>query len=362
MKVTILHDWLRSRGGAEEVLKELLHLYPEAPLYTLVDHLSPLIREELLGEKVPTTHWIQRVPTGLFPLLFPLLPTLFRGFKLPESDLIISSSWSFGKNILPPEGALHICYCHTPPRYIWDLYWEYRNQLPLPLRPFFGIMARYLRKQDLKFKVDQFIANSKFVAERIERIYRRKAKVIYPPVDLDRIQLGEEREREEFYLVVSRLVPYKKIDLIIEAFNSLGKELIIIGDGPQRKRLERLAGPTVQLLGYQSDGVVAEYYRRAKGFVYGALEDFGIAVVEAMGAGTPVVAYRVGGTGESVIDGVTGILYSEQSVAGLVEGVKRLEQQEWNREQIRAHALKFKPERFRQEFRQVVEELLERRG
>ena len=309
MKTAIIHDWLITNAGAEKVLKEIVELYPNADIFSLVDFLNNKNRIDILNGKYAKTSFIQNLPFAKkhFRNYLPLFPKAIESFDLNSYDLIISSSWAVAKGIKKNKKQTHICYCHTPIRYAWDLYSEYTSNLKQPKKFLVQQTLKYIKKWDIETldRVDYFIANSNFVRERIDRTYNRKAVVIYPPINIDKFTLY--KQKENFYLTASRLVPYKKTKLIVEAFTQMpNRRLVVIGNGEEFNSIKEIATPNIKLLGYQEDKILIKYMQRAKGFIYSAIEDFGIVPIEAMACGTPVIALNKGGTAETVIDGVNG--------------------------------------------------------
>lgn len=355
MKVAIVHDWLIGMGGAEKVVIELHKLFPDAPIYTSVvnyEKLDPLFKEMDIR-----TTFIQKLPLSKkkYNRYLPLFPLAFEAIDLREFDLIISSTASVGvKGVLRDSSSIHICYCHTPPRYAWDFYHEYLSYAGKIQKKVIPLLMHYLRQYDQSSsgRVDYFIANSSIVKERIKKIYRREAEVIFPPVDIERFQLSNERD--EYYLVVSRLVPYKKVDLVVQACNKLNKKLIVIGDGEESQRLKRLAGPTVEFLGYQLDEIVEEYMKKCKAFLFPGYEDFGIAPVEAQACGKPVIAFNKGGARDTVLHDKTGILFEEQTVDSLVNALIKFENTNFISEDIRSHAEQFSVSNFRENIKKII--------
>lgn len=336
MKFALVHEWLtpKATGGSELVVREILQ-HINCDLYALIDFESTNPQSYLFGRKIGTT-FLQNLPlarNGVQKYL-PLLPLAIEQLDLRDYDVILSSSHAVAKGVLSSPQQLHICYCHTPMRYAWDLTFDYLRHSVMGRGPQ-GWVTRYLLHQLRQWdtisanRVDYFIANSHHTAKRIWRCYRREAEVIYPPVNIERFPFSEQKE--DFYLTVSRLVSYKQVSLIVEAFNQLGYPLVAIGDGPELEAIRLMAKPNVQILGFQSDEVVAQYMAKAKAFVYAACEDFGIALVEAMAGGTPVIAYGAGGALETVRDirkhpqDGTGLFFREQSPAALIEAVKIFE-------------------------------------
>jgi len=357
LKIAIVHDWLVTNAGAEKVLKEIISLYPDADIFSLVDFLSDMEREELLAGKSVTTSFIQQLPLAHkhFRNFLPLFPKAIESLDLSGYDLVISSSWAVAKGVKKPQSAHHICYCHTPIRYAWDLYNEYTASLSQPKKFLVQKSLSYIRKWDLETldRVDHFIANSHFVKERINRTYKRDAEVIYPPVNIEKFSLVEQKE--EFYLTASRLVPYKKTKLIVEAFNELPhKKLVVIGAGEEYEHIKAIAKENIQVLGYQEDAILVEYMQKARAFVYAAVEDFGIVPVEAMACGTPVIALGVGGTAESVVDGKTGVHFDKQNKESIKEAVKRFEGIEFDPTCIANYAQDFSSLKFQKKFQDFV--------
>lgn len=328
-RVAIVHDWLVTWAGAEKVLDILLARFPHAELFTTVCFLDETQVTALRGRTIRTS-FIQRLPGARrhYRRYLPLMPLAVEQFDLKGFDLILSSSHAVAKGVIPDPGAVHVCYCYSPMRYAWDMQHQYLRQTGA--RGLKGALMRWqlhkLRLWDFASaqRVDHFIAISHYIQRRIERFYRREAEVVYPPVETDRYR--HDRPRENYYLAASRLVPYKRLDLVIEAFNRMPeRELIVIGDGPERRRLEALAGPNVSLLGYQEDAVLIDYLERTRAFVFMAEEDFGILPVEAQAAGAPVIGYGVGGVAETVIDGLTGVHVPRQQAGALCQAVDMFE-------------------------------------
>ena len=362
MKIALIHDWLIVNAGAEKVIKEILEIFPNADIFSLVDFLNDKDRKDILQGKYAKTSFIQKLPKAKtkYRNYLPLFPLAIEQFNLNEYNLIISSSHAVAKGVLTNSNQIHICYCHTPIRYAWDLYHQYLKESNLN-RGFKGLFAKYflhkIRIWDVvsSSRVDYFIANSKYIAKRIKKIYRKDSVVIYPPVDVDKFDLNENKEN--FYLTVSRLVPYKKVDLIVEAFNKMpDKKLIVIGDGPDIDKIKSKANKNIEILGYQSFEVLKKYMETAKAFVFAAEEDFGILPIEAQACGTPVIAYRKGGVLETVIDGKTGIFFDEQNVTNIIKAVNYFEEIEdkFNLKDIRNNALKFSKEKFKKKLTNFI--------
>ncbi|HQF41477.1 MAG TPA: glycosyltransferase family 4 protein [Ignavibacteriaceae bacterium] len=364
MKIAIVHEWLVNYAGSEKVVESFTNIWPEADVFTLVDFLTDKERKIILKGKKAKTSFIQHLPFSKkkHRKYLPLFPKAIESFDLSKYDLIISSSHSVAKGVKTRKNQLHICYCHSPMRYAWDEADYYLSKANLN-RGIRGFLAKatinYLRKWDLRSadNVNYFIANSNYIAKKIKRIYNRDADVIYPPVDVNKFSL--QTQKEDFYLTASRLVPYKRIDLIMDAFARMpDKKLIVIGGGPEREKLKAKTTANISLIGYQKFESLREHMQKAKAFVFAAEEDFGIIVVEAMACGTPVIAGNFGGTIETVIDKKTGILFPEQTVDSIVEAVKNFEtmKKSINYSEVRAHSEKFSREIFERNIKNYVDE------
>jgi len=342
-------------AGAEKVLKAILEMYPDADIFSIVDFLSDVDRESVLGGRYATTSFIQKLPFAKkhFRNYLPLFPKAVESFDLSSYDIIISSSWAFAKGIKKDKNQLHICYCHTPIRYAWDLYDEYTSGLGFLKKQLVKSALGYIRKRDVdNSSVDFFIANSEFVKTRIAKTYGRDATVIYPPVNTRDFKLT--MAKSDYYLTASRLVGYKKTKLIVEAFVQNGKRLLVVGDGEELDSIKHMATPNIEVLGYRSRGELITLMQNAKAFVYAALEDFGIVPVEAMSCGTPIIAYGVGGVAESVIDEVCGLHFMEQSVDAINQTIDRFESMEFDPKRISEQADAFSRERFIGHFREFM--------
>lgn len=355
MKVALVHEWLTNWAGSEQVLAALAEVFPDAPIFTMVAD-ADLVRKHLPARRVHTS-FIQRFPkaTRLYQWYLPFMPLAVEQFDLREYDVVISSSHACAKGVLTRSDAVHICYCHTPIRYAWDMYQDYLNTTGRLQRWWARPLMHYLRLWDALAaqRVDRFVANSRAVAERIGKHYRQPADVVHPPVDTEYYTPGDSVE--DFYLVAGRLVPYKRVDLAVEAFTRLGKPLVVIGDGPERRRLEALAGSSVRFLGYQPRDVLRDHFRRCRALIFPGEEDFGIVPVEVQACGRPVVAYGRGGALDSVQDGVTGILFPQQTAESLMRAIERAERTEWDSRQIVAWAARFSTRRFQERMRGLVE-------
>lgn len=359
MKVALVHDFLTKLGGAERVLKIFADLYPEAPIYTL------LYDEKKCGSVFPKervrTSFLQKMPGVLRrrqKYLFPLMPRAIESLNLSEFDLVLSSSGAYSHGVLTASHAKHICYCHSPMRYAWDYTHEYIQEQRV------GGLKSWATKRmlsNVRFwdqvaadRTDFYIANSDHVRKRIKKYYRQNADVLYPPVDTKRFRVG--KSNEDFFLIVSTLTPYKKIELAVQLFNKVGKRLVIIGDGTHLEFLRTIAGPTVDVLGPKDDATVAEYMQNCRGFIMCGEEDFGIAPVEAIACGKPVLAYAKGGVLETVIPGVTGEFFYEPTIEAMEDGLGRLIINEPNFKPmtIRKHANQFGEEAFREGIQWLV--------
>lgn len=358
MKVALVHYWLVGMRGGEKVLEALCDLYPEADIFTLVADKSSLSKS-ILSHKI-TTSFLQRIG-GLknYQKMLPLMPLALESFDLSGYDLVISSEAGPAKGIIPPPDALHVCYCHSPMRYIWDLYPQYRASAGFIGRFLMSLTAPWLRAWDVttSMRVDHFIANSSYVAKRIERYYRRQSTVINPPVDVSQYAISDEVE--DFYLCAGQITPYKKIELAVEAFTRLGKRLIVVGGGAS-DALKKIAGPTIQFTGAVDDASLARYFARARALVYPGLEDFGIIPLESLASGRPVIAFAKGGALETVLDGRTGILFEEQTVEHLISAVERmeLEHESYDPEALRRFAMEFERSKFMTRLKSHLDHLL----
>ena len=361
-RVAVVHDWLPVYAGAERVLEQILRVLPDADLYSLIDFIPRGQRDFLNGIPVHTS-FIQRLPfaRSKYRYYLPLAPIAIEQFDLQQYDVVVSSSYVVAKGALTRADQLHVCYVHSPVRYAWDLHFQYLRQAGLT-RGLRSMLARlilhYIRLFDATTtnRVDVFVANSKTVARRIWKTYRRQAHVLYPPVDTEAFSLHPDKE--DFFVTVSRLVPYKRVDLIVEAFSEMpDKELYVIGDGPEFKRIQRMAGPNVTMLGYQPFEALRHYVQRARAFVYAAEEDFGIVAVEAQACGTPVIAYGRGGLAETVVPHETGVFFQEQTVDSLARAVQSFEALEDTIDpvRVRGHAEQFSADRFRREFDAIID-------
>jgi glycosyltransferase involved in cell wall biosynthesis len=361
MKIAIIHYWLVTMRGGERVLEDLCRIFPDADIYTHVvdrDAISP----ELASRRIFTT-FIARMPLArrLYRHYVGLMPLALEQLDLREYDIVISCESGPAKGVITGTDTLHICYCHSPMRYLWNMYHEYRNEVGFLGRSLMIPVFHYLRQWDYlsAARVDHFVANSNTVAARIAKYYRREAEVIHPPVDTE--LFSPVADRGDFYLFCGQLVGYKRADQAIEAFNRMGKKLVVIGTGPDEQRLRRLAGPTVKMLGAQPTEVLRDLYAKCRALIFPGEEDFGIVPLETMASGRPVIALDRGGVQDTVIDGQTGILYPDQTVEGLIAAVGRFEaaEQTFLPEALSAHASQFSRSAFRGAFSRLVERKLQ---
>jgi glycosyltransferase involved in cell wall biosynthesis len=355
-RVAVAHDWLTVPGGSELVVAELLEMFPAAELFTTVYDPAPW--PALIKSRPVHASFLNRIPgaTRHYPKLLPLMNRAFRSFDLSGFDLVLSSSHACAKNVRAPAGTLHVCYCHTPMRYAWDEgFLEGEDVSPL-IRPLLGPLLSRLRRQDLAGAAgpDVFVANSRYVAERIERYYGRTAEVVHPPVDVEHY-LGLSRTPEDYYLAFGRVVPYKRVDLAVDACGRLPRPLKVAGGGRALEAIRAGAGAGTEFLGKVSDEQRDRLLGGARALLFPGEEDFGIVPVEAQAAGLPVIAYGIGGAKETVRDGETGVLFDEQTPAGLAQAIERFEALELDTQTVRANAATFGRERFREEMAGVID-------
>ncbi|MGA5654610.1 glycosyltransferase family 4 protein [Rahnella contaminans] len=365
VSVGIVADWLVTFAGAEKVIAEFIKLYPESELYSVVDFLSDESRKQFYGKDVKTS-FIQRLPYAKtkYQQYLPLMPLAIEQLDITKHNIILSSSHAVAKGVLTGPDQLHISYVHSPIRYAWDFQHQYLREAGLD-KGLKGKLARWflhkIRIWDCRTAngVDHFIANSHFIARRIKKVYGRDADVIYPPVSVDRFTLQENKD--DFYFTASRMVPYKRIDIIVEAFSQMpDKKLVVIGDGSEMTKIKAKAGKNIEILGYQPDEVMQDHMRRAKAFVFAAEEDFGITPVEAQACGTPVIAFGKGGVLESIRPygevNPTGIFFAEQTADSLLRAVLHFEtlQGSFLPVNCRNNALRFSEERFHSELEDYI--------
>jgi glycosyltransferase involved in cell wall biosynthesis len=361
MKIAFVHEWLTTYAGSEKVLECMMAEFPDADIFCLIDFLPAQHRSFLQGKQVRTTY-MQRIPfvAKLYKFLLSLMPFAVEQFDLSGYDVVISNCHAVAKGVITGPDQLHICYCYSPMRYAWDLQAQYLNESGIRS----GVRSLIARWQLHRIRtwdhraaqnVDHFIACSAYIGRRIKKAYQRVSTVIYPNVAVEEFVIGGPRE--DFYLTSSRMVPYKKMHLVVEAFSKMpDRKLVVIGTGPQFERCKALATSNVTLLGYQPHSVLLRHMQRAKAFIFAAEEDFGITPVEAQACGTPVLAFDRGGASETVIDGVTGMLFREQSAEAIRQVVQEFEaiSSSFDPEVVRENALRFSSERFRDEFRRYV--------
>lgn len=356
MKVALVHDWLTGMRGGERVLEVLCRLYPDATLHTLIHNrgaMSPTIEAMRIVESdLPRWPLARRH----FRVYLPFFPRLIEQFDLSGYDLVVSSSHCVAKGVIPPAGVPHICYCHTPMRYVWDMYHDYRNARGPLAKLFMSVTRGPLRRWDVRSaqRVHHFIANSNHVADRIRRHYGREADVIHAPVDSDFFTPGDGKPGE-YYLIVSALVPYKKVELALDAFRGGERRLVVIGSGSDAERIRSLGGPGITFLDNVDDADLRDWYRGARALIFPGEEDFGITPLESMACGRPVIAYGRGGALETVVEGITGHFFTEQSVPALRAAVDNFERMVFTREAVRQRALAFSTAIFTNTLREYIE-------
>jgi glycosyltransferase involved in cell wall biosynthesis len=360
MKVALVHDFLVKLGGAERVLQVFAEMYPEAPIFTL------LYDEAVCGKVFPRdrvhTSYLQKAPAFLRKrqrYLLPFMPRAVESFDLSEFDLVISSSNAYAHGVLVPSNALHVCYCHSPMRYAWDYAHDYLREQEV------GALKRYIIEKlmgNIRLwdqvacdRVDYYLANSHHVRKRIQKYYRKDSLVLYPPVETRNFR--PQKEHQEYFLIVATLTPYKKIDLAIQLFNKIGKRLVVIGAGSQLDYFKSIAAPNVEILGYQDDAIVKHYLENCRGFIMCNEEDFGMAPVEAMACGKPVLAYARGGVLETVVPGETGEFFHELTIESMEDGLGRLIVNEpgYDAQKIHKHAVQFSKEHFKERFQYLLD-------
>lgn len=358
MKTALIHDWLTGSRGGEKVLEALCDLYPDAPIYTLV-HIPGSVSEKIESHRIFTSP-LQRAPfvKKFYRNYLPFFPALIEKFDLKEYDLIISSSHCVAKGVVPSPTAYHVSYCHTPMRYIWSHYDDYfgDHRTGFPKRQLLPIVSRRLRTWDVStsHRVHDFVANSRCVAHRIRRFYGRTSTVIYPPVDVQFYTPGEQ-ETKDYHLVVSALVPYKRIEIAIEAFNQRGSRLVIVGTGPEMTRLKKMASSNIEFTGRVEPEALRDLYRNARGLIHPGEEDFGISMVEALACGCPVLSYSEGGALEIVTNGETGLFFNDLTAKSLLKMVDKADGFSFNKNSMRTTSMRFALDHFKSEFQTLVQ-------
>ncbi len=357
MNIALVHDWLNQMGGAEDVLEALVGLYPAAPVFTSM--YWPQVMPDEYRQWDIRTSFMDRLPLVKRhhqPFL-PLYPLAFESFGFSEYDLVVSNKSGFCHGVLAGPETLHICYCLAPTRYLWDLRrYAQREGIGRVGRALLQPVASYLRLWDrlAADRVDYFIAISRTVQRRIARYYGRESVIIYPPVEVDRFEPASQTQ--DFYLVVSRLIPYKRVDLAVQALSQLDRPLVVVGDGRDRAKLEELAGPSVTFTGRLTDGQTAGMMARCRAFIFPGEDDFGIAPVQAMAAGRPVIAFAAGGALDTIVEGATGLYFRQPSVESLKTAVERFETLTFQTSRIRRHAERFSRSIFEEQIREFVEQ------
>lgn len=357
MRVAIVHYWLVGMRGGEKVVEALCRMFPQADLFTHVydpDRVSPLIR----ARKVTTT-FIAALPGAMrhYRRYLPLMPMALEQLDLRGYDLILSSESGPAKGVIPPPGAAHLCYCHSPMRYLWNMFHDYRDGAGPVTRLLMPPLAHYLRNWDAisATRVDRYVANSRTVADRIGRYYHRDADVVFPPVEVDAFAVS--KDVGDHYLLAGELVAYKRPDLAVRAFNAMGRKLVVVGGGEMLPAIRAMAGPTVTVLGPQPFEELRRHYAQAKALIFPGEEDFGMVPVEAMASGRPVLAYRKGGATETVVEDVTGLFFDAQTIESLEAGVAAMERRRFDPQRLVEHARRFSPDRFERRLGAIVAQM-----
>lgn len=356
--IALIHEWLTNVAGSEKVLLALKEIYPKAPIFTSV--FDPKGAKPFAEFDIKTSI-LQKIPfmKSKREFLIPFTPFAFEQFDLSKYDVVISNTSMSAKGVITKPDAIHISYCNTPPRYLWE-----PNVDPRAKNGHFSFLrqniAHKMRIWDrvAADRVDYFIANSKYIAKRIKKYYGKESVVVYPPVDVDKYKIAKPEDIKEYYLFVSRLIDYKKCDLVVKAFNDLGLPLKIIGSGPDKKMLQNIAKKNIEFLGFVPNESMKKYYSEARAFIFPAEEDFGIVPVEAMSSGRSVIAFNGGGATETVVEGITGTFFNEQTPQCLIDAVKNFNPNEYNPKKIREYSEKFSKERFKEKFKKTVDEIL----
>jgi glycosyltransferase involved in cell wall biosynthesis len=360
MKVAIVHYWLVGMRGGEKVVEALCEMFPQADIFTHV-YVPEMISETIRQHKIVPT-FINSLPHAgrMYKTYLPLMPMALEQLDLRGYDLVISSESGPAKGVIPPADALHICYCHSPMRYIWNMYHDYRNGAGRITRLLMPPLSHYLRMWDVTsaVRVDSFVANSQTVAKRIRRYYGAESIVIHPPVDTKSFLIAPTSELEDYYLMAGELVSYKRPDLAVRAFNDMKLKLVVIGGGEMLNEIRRLAGPTIRVLGPQPFDVLRQHYARCRALIFPGEEDFGMVPVEAMASGRPVIAFGRGGAIETVANGLAGIFFNEQTVEAIASAVQTMAKIETDPEKIANHAQQFGRDQFFQKMQAHIDRLL----
>lgn len=364
MKVAIVHYWLVGMRGGEKVIEALCEMYPQADIFTHV-YVPDMVSDRIRAHRVIPT-FINKLPraASMYKTYLPLMPTALEQLDMRGYDLIISSESGPAKGIIPPSDALHVCYCHTPMRYIWNMYHDYRDNAGRLARLAMPPLTHYLRMWDVgtAARVDSFVANSMTVSRRIRRYYGADSTVIHPPVDTDAYQQADPSQMGDFYLMAGELVRYKRPDLAVQAFNDMRLNLVVIGGGEMLEELRRMAGPTITVLGAQPFDVLKSHYARSRALIFPGEEDFGMVPVEAMASGRPVIAFGKGGATETVVAGETGVFFDVQSVEAIAAAVRTFETMNIDSDRIMSHARQFGRRPFIQRMRTHIDDLLAARA
>ena len=363
MRIALVHDYLNQYGGGERVLEVLCEIFPRAPIFSLI--YDEKATGKVFRNREIHTSFLQKIPFiqkhhRLFPMLMPLA---VEQFDFSYFDVVISNSASFAKGIITKPKTKHISYCMTPTRFLWGGSHKFIEEFDYswPVKKLIPMFMTYLRvwDQEAAARVDQFVAISSFIQKRIKKYYNRESEVIYPPVDTKKFSTNQQTNKNgEYFLMVGRLVPYKKFDLAVKSFNELGYPLKIIGDGPERKKLEKISKKNIEFLGLVSDFKLPPYYNKAKAVIFPQEEDFGIVPVEAMAAGKPVIAYRGGGALETIKEGETGEFFDEQNVESFIKTLANFNERNYNPDKIKSHALQFDKDIFKQKILKLTGNLL----
>jgi glycosyltransferase involved in cell wall biosynthesis len=360
MKVAIVHYWLVGMRGGEKVVEALAEMYPQADIFTHV-YVPEMISEKIRAHRIIPT-FINALPRAskMYKAYLPLMPLALEQCNLRGYDLVISSESGPAKGIIAPAEALHVCYCHTPMRYIWNMYHDYRDGAGRVTRMMMPALSHYLRMWDVSTaaRVDSFVANSETVAKRIRRYYGADSVVIHPPVDTNSFSIVPPSELEDYYLMAGELVSYKRPELAVRAFNELKLKLVVIGGGEMLDEVRRLAGPTVTVLGSQPFDVLRSHYARCRALIFPGEEDFGMVPVEAMASGRPVIAFGRGGAVETVATGLSGVFFAEQTIESISLAVKELDKLEIDPAKIATHAKRFGKDHFFRKMREHIDRLL----